>query len=274
MEKLYRPVIVKKEIDNSHFYFVDDEFFPGVTRILNSAPVEYGLIEFWKNNTKEESESILEHAATRGSRIHEACEMLLHGQTLNLAEDYPKPSDKKMITAFVNFMALYQPKLGTVGELLGYDDPAPSVEMTVASGQYKYAGTLDIYCKIDPEVIEAETRKDSSQLIMKPEHEHWIIDIKTSNSVHTSHKLQLLAYKQAFKEMTGIDANIGILHLTTKTKAGYKFYTDLRIKKSYSPSIDDFMNVYKLYVAYNGGRIEEPPMVDAYPEIVSLTESK
>ena len=58
--------IVRKEIDDSHYYFVDGEFYPGVTSILEeAAPVPYALKQWFKitmpmtSTTKAKPHSLL-----------------------------------------------------------------------------------------------------------------------------------------------------------------------------------------------------------------------
>jgi hypothetical protein len=77
-------------------------------------------------------------------------------------------------------------------------------EIHLFSDEYKFAGTCDL-------VVEIKGEK-------------WLLDIKTSNSLHTSHELQLAAYAQAWNELyeEKID-RVGIIWLkSTKHKEDKK----------------------------------------------------
>lgn len=236
----YKPVIKKLEVDDEHYYYVDDEFYPGVTKILQEAmPTPYALRHWIGEVGNEKAEAKLNRAADRGSRIHDACERLLLGQEIKLAEEFPDRKNQKLLVAFVDWLGETQPQIAEESH----------VEFVVAS-TLKYAGTLDIYCHIDGEP--------------------WIIDIKTSRNVYPSHFLQIAAYRNAFKEMTDIDANMGILHLKDTTKKGFQFVTEMKIGGK-EVTTEDFMTVYDMYLMLNGGQIPEPPERIEYPEVLKAT---
>lgn len=224
--------IVRKEVDGSHFYYIDGEFFPSVTRILDlSAPKEYGLLNFFKQNTPEEIEERSSKAKENGTAVHDACEKLLNGIEISLV-DYPMPA-KKAIMSFYDWYNTVRPT-----SLL--------TEHTIASVKFKYAGTCDLVCTIDGK--------------------RCLIDFKTNKgAIYYSNKLQVMAYKQAYEETTGekID-ECWILRLGTTHKAGYEY------KKVDDVTIDNFMNVHNIYLNMNGGKIEEPPMIDVYPDSLKL----
>lgn len=241
MNKLYKPVIVKKIINDEHFYFVDGKYLPAVTHVLaETLPMPYAL-RYWLGEVgNERAQQKLEKAGDRGTAIHEACEKLIMGEELNLTKEFPISSDKKVLVGFINWFAEFQPKLikGTQPEL-------------ILASQKGYAGTLDL------PVVLRETPT--------------IVDIKTSAGVYDSHKLQLVAYRQAFKEMYGIETDIAILHLTPKAKKGFIYYDQSKLMIDGKPvTIDDFMTVIAMYKVLHGGKIPEPPEVDEYPEILKL----
>ena len=171
MDKLPEVNIVKKEIDDSHYYFVNDEFYPGVTSIIDeAAPMGYGLRMFLQNNTREEAEEIKNTAGDFGSKLHDAYERLINGFELNLAEEYPTTKEKKHLLSFYDWFNTHKPT-------------GIKSEFVVASLTYKYAGTMDALCTINGET--------------------WLIDWKTSKAIHKNHEYQVAAYKQAYEEMTG-----------------------------------------------------------------------
>ena len=143
------------------------------------------------------------------------------------------------MVGFVNWFNEYKPVF----------EPT-AIEQTVAS-EMGYAGTLDLFCKIDDEPV--------------------IVDFKTSTSVHDSHKLQLTAYQQAVYEMLGVKAARMIVHLHSRVKSGYTVYGEdsMTIKKK-PITIEDFECVMNMYKMLNGGRIPEPPETDTYPDTIKL----
>lgn len=232
-------MIVKKEMDGSHFYYVDGKFFPGVTTILGEAmPTPYAL-RYWIGEVGNEKAQVkLERAGERGTAIHNACELLLRGETLDLRK-FPQKEDKRCLAGFVNWVSEFNPK---------FDDTQKDIEFTVAS-QVGYAGTVDFKCTL--------------------ENEPWIVDIKTSAAVYDSHKLQLGAYQQAYFEMTGIKARMGILHLNSKVKKGWTFHQDLEIAGK-PVEFEDFKKVFEVYKMLNGGKIKEPNLTEVYPDFLNL----
>ena len=236
---LYQPVITRKEVDGSHYYYVDNKFVPGVTTILHDTlPTPVALRQWIGDVGNEKAQQKLERAGERGTSIHNACEALLKGEEINLEKGFPNKADKKCVASFVNWVYETNPVIA---------DPA-HIEATVAS-VHGYAGTLDIFCYIDDEP--------------------WIIDIKTSSGVYDAHKLQIKAYQQAWYEMTGIMAKTGILHLNYRTKRGYSLIEKMTIGGR-ELEFGDFLKVFDVYKMLNGGEVPEPPTVDTYPSIISL----
>lgn len=75
--------LTRLEVDDSHYYFVDGMFYPGVTTILSeAAPVGPGLRMWWQNKDKSEIDEILSKAQSAGSRVHDSIEQLLKGEIL------------------------------------------------------------------------------------------------------------------------------------------------------------------------------------------------
>lgn len=224
--------IVQKVIDDTHFYWVDGEFMPSVSHILDiAAPKEFGLINFFKTNTPEEIDAISGKAKENGTLVHDACDKLLNGLEIPL-KDYPLKA-KKALLSLVQW----------------YDATLPkniSTEQMVASKINKYAGTLDLVCTIGGKRV--------------------LVDFKTNKGgIYFTNKLQIMAYKQAYEETTGdkID-ECWILRLGTTHKVGYEY------KRIDDVSIQDFMNVYQVYLRMNGGKVEEPPLIDEYPDVLKL----
>jgi len=241
MAKAYKPVIVKKQVNDEHYYYVDGKFYPSVTRILSeSLPTPFALRQWIGDMGNEKAQQKLETAGAIGTAIHEACERLIKGKEINLTAEFPEKRQKKMLVGFVNWFAKYQPKIikGMHPEL-------------VLASSHGYAGTLDLPVTIDD----------------KP----YIVDIKTSRGVYDSHKLQLAAYRQAFGEMFQMDTQIAVLHLNPLNQAGYTFYPQEKMTIEGNPvTTKDFLAVFEVYKVLNGGSVPEPPMEDEYPDVLRL----
>lgn len=229
--------IVRRELDTEHYYWVNGEFFPGVTKILDeAAPTPYALKQFFINNNSQEIAEIKESTGGFGSKLHDAYEKLLNGVELNLKDDYPTTKEKKHLASFYEW----------------YQEVKPTnlqTEQTVASLTHRYAGTLDLFCMINGEA--------------------WIIDFKTSNGIYWSHELQLAAYKQAYEETYPEVSvqHVGILRTGSKHKKGYEF-------KEITRPFEDFKQVYNTYLSMHDGKIPEPPSIDVYPDKLKLEIGK
>lgn len=224
--------ITRAEFDHTHFYFVDGEYMPGVTSILDEAsPTGYGLKQFFLNHTAADAEEIRSESAEFGSRMHGLYEQLLNGVELDVHDEEIKVL--KHLMAFKSWHDDFKPK-------------DTRSEMMVYSKKYWYAGTLDF--------------------VGSHEGQRWLVDFKTSSAIHFNHEIQLVAYRQAYEEMTGekID-KLGILRTGTKHKSGYEF-------KEITREFQDFHNVYLTFRALHGGELPELPMdmMKKYPDKIKL----
>jgi len=227
--------IVIKTTDTEHYYWVDGVWSPAVTHILDmAAPKEYGLLEFFKNNTADDIKKISDVAKANGSAVHDACEKLLNGEEVSLAD-----MDKRGKDALVAFM-------------VWYDTVKPTdylTEHTVASKSPIYAGTLDLVATINGK--------------------RCLVDFKTNKGgIYFSNKLQVMAYKKAYEETTGekID-EVYVLRLGSQHKCGYEWKLIEDVTEA------DFVKVYDTYITMNGGKLPEPPQIEIYPETMKLNET-
>ncbi len=248
--KLKVGELIRFETEVSHYYYLDGQYLPGVSTILSEAsPLPYGLKLFYQNNTKDEADTIFETAGDFGTKMHEAFELLLQGEELDLLKMYPTEKEKRTLMTFIDWFTYFKP-----AEFQS--------EQIVASKKYMYAGTLDFVGMINGE--------------------RWLIDFKTSNAIHFSHQLQVLAYKQAYEESYGTKIDrVGVLRLGTSHKGngvvkegaikeigkGWEF------KEVKNLTIDNFMNIYNTYLnILHGGVIPEPSEIAVYPEKLRLLE--
>ena len=180
-----------------------------VTTILDVA--HKPALQAWRDNVgPEEADRYMRERADIGSKVHAACEtylnarggigktMILHREMFNIGSDA-----SMMYDGFLKWLEKTEPH-------------TLATEKFVYSTRHGYAGSADYVCEIDGEL--------------------WIIDFKTSKSLHDAMGLQLAAYRQAYQEMTGRRARTAILKLTTKTQKGWQF-------KEYNEPIKPFLGL-------------------------------
>lgn len=254
--KLYKrnnADVIRLELDTDHYYWLDKVgWVPSVTSILDeAAPVNYGLRQFWKQNSAEESNEIFKTAGEFGTMVHNALEQLLNGEELDLLNDYPERRAKRSIMKFADWFNLVKPV-----DFMS--------EQVVASTQYQFAGTLDFLGKIRRQDAAIALGLNISQTAAfvgnKPDQlETWLIDFKTTKQLSYNHELQVAAYKQGVLEGFGITVDhMGLLRVGSQHKAGYEFRETFR-------SINDYMHVYRTYLNLHNGKIPQPEELVAYP---------
>lgn len=162
--------------------------YPSVSTILDRVRSDaYGALVGRMGQAA--ADELMATAAARGTRVHAACEALVNHKPVFIED-----GDEPYLQGFKNWWEM----MHTSGYIV---QGPPATELFVFSDKYKYAGRLDIAIQIDRQM--------------------WIIDIKTGvDSVR--HGLQLKLYQQAYYEMTGIRARMGVLALDAKRKAGYR----------------------------------------------------
>ncbi len=260
--KKVQPQIIRREVDDNHYYFIDGEYCPGVTTILDqAAPMAPQLKQYFIKNSQEEIQRRSDESLTFGSRIHDAIEKLLNGEELNLKDDYKTQKAKQYIMSFHDWFHAVSPS-----EYVS--------EEVIASLKYKYAGTLDFAGLISTDRLEGALTGDSlkrekkrKDVPSKPE--LWIVDFKTSAGIYYNYKLQVMAYKQAYEELNNRHVDhVGIVRLGTKSKKGYEFEEITEDECNF----EDFERIYKIYLRLHNGRIPQPPKMDVYPEKLRIVE--
>lgn len=247
--------IIRLELDTDHYYWIDGlGWVPSVTSILDeAAPVPFGLRQFWKNNTAEDSEQIFKTAGGFGTKMHNAVQLLLEGQELDLGKDYPDRREKKAIhDAFPAWFNMVQPTNFMTEEVVG-------------SVKYHYAGTLDFLGTITREraaqALGLPIMKAKAFIDGQPtKKEVWLIDFKTTSQLSYNHELQVAAYKQAVWEGFGIKVDrMGLMRFPTQHKVGFEFKETFR-------DIADYMYVYQTYMNLHNNEIPHPTELIAYPK--------
>jgi len=229
---------------DQRFYRRNTEYYPSVTSILNYFP-KNKFFHSWLKDVGHNSEIIASKSANEGTQVHKAAEQLLLGQELTWMDDKGVANYNlevwKMILKFADFWTKYEPEL-------------VATEYHLFSDNHKFAGTADIVCKLNGKL--------------------WLLDIKTSNSVHTEHNLQLSAYATAWNETHNEpveEAGILWLKSTVRTEGkGDKIQGkgwELKSTGDIQNNFEMFMKIYDIY------KLENPnakPHTDSWPTIIKL----
>ena len=220
-------------------------YYPSVTTILQYMP-KNKFFDTWLKDVGHNADYIMKKAGKEGTQVHEAAEKLVKGEEVSWMDDYGNARYSQivweMILKFAEFWNTYKPEL-------------ISTEDFVWSDKYKYAGTADLVVKMDGEV--------------------WLLDLKTSNSIHKSYDLQLASYAKALEECKGIKIErTGIIWLKAHTRSASKkkgVYQGKGWQVKVIDKIDEnfelFNLIYKLY------SLENPtvePIYNSYPTTIKL----
>jgi hypothetical protein len=232
-------------LDN-RYYTRNGNYYPSVTSILQYMP-KGKFFETWLKDVGHNADVIVRKAAEEGTQVHDAIEKYLQGEKISfLNEDgYSKYSLDvwKMILKFQDFWETYKPTL-------------VESEIHLFSDKYMFAGTCDLVLEINGE--------------------KWLLDIKTSNSLHVSQDLQLSAYAQAWNELyeEKID-RIGILWMKSSKRGADKKGTKIQghgwevyeSDKSIDENLKIFGYIHELY------KLEHPnpqPLDSNFPTEIQI----
>ena len=220
-------------------------YYPSVTTILQYMP-KNKFFEMWLKDVGHNADLIMRRAGKEGTQVHEAIETLLEGEELHWMDDYgnAKYNEKvwEMINKFVDFWTTCKPEL-------------ISTEEFVYSDEYRYAGTADLVCKLDGEV--------------------WLIDFKTSNSLHKSYDLQLASYAKALRESKGVEIErTGILWLKSSKRGPSKQKGRIQGRGWELKMIDDIEENFELFQLirklYNLENPDTEPIYTKYSTVLKL----
>jgi hypothetical protein len=174
---------------DQRFYRRNDQYYPSVSSILNYFPKNQ-FFHSWLKDVGHNSDIIASKAAAEGTQVHNAVEAFLNGEEIKWLDAFGNAMYSldvwKMILKFADFWNKYKPEL-------------VATEYHLFSDKYKYAGTADIIVRLNDKL--------------------WLLDVKTSNSLHTSYDLQLAAYAKAWSETHNESIEeTGILWLKASTR--------------------------------------------------------
>ena len=212
---------------DQRFYRRNEEYYPSVSSILNYFPKNQ-FFHSWLKDVGHNSEIIAQKAAWEGTQVHNAIEYFLNGNELSWIDEDGNAlyglEIWKMILKFADFWNTHKPEL-------------IATEYHLFSDEYKFAGTADIICKMEGRI--------------------YLLDIKTSNSIHSSYNLQLAAYAQAWNETHNekvVDTGIIWLKAATRGPAKDKIQGSgwqLKQVGDIEYNFDMFKKIYDIYKMEN-----------------------
>lgn len=154
------------------------EFVPSTTWICSYYPKGERFIRWIGKTGWDEAEEIKWAAGDRGSKTHQGVSRLVHGGTIGMGDlfENPRTLQQEPLSAEEYF------NLMTFAEWCEKERPEfIANELTVWSERYRYAGTLDLLCRI---------KSDGYRFPR-------IIDVKTSANIYPEMELQVSSYKHA-----------------------------------------------------------------------------
>lgn len=232
-------------LDRRVYQRAEGVFYPSVTTILQYMP-KAKFFETWIKDVGHNADIIMRKAGDEGTQTHNAIEDLLLGNEVTWMDDFGNARYNEtvwgMIVKFKQFWDMAKPEL-------------ISTEEFTFSDIHKYAGTADLVVKINGEV--------------------WLIDIKTSNSLHKSYDLQLAAYAQSLFEQKGIKIErTGILWLKSTRRSESKKADEFFAKGWELKPVDEMEKNFELFkMIYRLYELENPttePIYYSYPTTIKL----
>ena len=246
--------VVRLEDEFGHSYLIDGEPVAGVTTLLSmGVPPDQGLLEYFKRTDKQTQEEILEDAQSRGSNVHHAIEALLLGEKVP-SSAFTRKREKLGVAAFVHFFTTVR-----------MDGILPEQVVAYINGEVRFAGTLDLVAVL---VLNGK---------------RIIIDFKTSAVHSRKNELQVIAYKEAYEQSTGIKIDrCYVLYLGTTHKGTRPKEDDYGIPSTgmgwfmvqANADFKDFMRAYDTAIFMNNGKYPKPPKVFEFPEVWKILERK
>jgi hypothetical protein len=229
---------------DSRFYRREGNYYPSVTSVLNYFPKNQ-FFHSWLKDVGHNSDIIASKAAGEGTQVHTAVDNFLNGQEITWIDEFGNAKYNldvwKMILRFADFWNTHKPEL-------------IATEYHLFSDVHKYAGTADLVVRLFDNI--------------------WLLDLKTSNSLHTSYDLQLAAYATAWNETHDEKVtHTGILWVKANTRSegkGDKIQGkgwELKMVNDIEKNFTMFKNIYEIY------SLENPnfkPVTETLPTSVKI----
>jgi hypothetical protein len=232
-------------LDN-RFYRRNDKYYASVTSILNYFPKNQ-FFHSWLKDVGHNSDIIANKAAGEGTQVHNAVEAFLNGEEINWLDEYGSAKYNldvwRMILRFADFWNTHKPEL-------------IATEYHLFSDEHEYAGTADLVIRFMDNL--------------------WLLDLKTSNSLHTSYDLQLAAYATAWNETHNEKVtHTGILWVKANTRGEGKGGRiqgkgwELKMVSDIENNFKMFKNIQEIYKMENP---DHKPYTELLPTTIKIAK--
>lgn len=216
------------------------DFVPSVTWIGEHYPKGIGFFKWLASKGWDEAEALKIAAGERGGKVHQAIAAMLTGRVIGIEDSFqnpttlqPEPLSLEEWECLMSFVAWFGE---TKPEVI-------ATEFTVWNEKYRYAGTVDLLCKIDDKF--------------------WLIDFKTSPNIWPSMELQVSAYKHT--PTIPKNCKLGILQLNYRLN---------NRKWKFTPVADQFqlfLAARRIWAKETEG---QKPLQRDYPLVLSLSDGQ
>ena len=231
---------------DSRFYRRNGKHYPSVTTILNYFPKNQ-FFHSWLKDVGHNSDIIAAKAAADGTQVHNAVEAFLKGEEISWTDDNGNTKYNlevwKMILRFAEFWNTHKPEL-------------VASEYHLFSDEHEFAGTADLVIRFMDAL--------------------WLIDLKTSNSLHTSYDLQLASYATAWNETHNEKiTRTGILWVKANTRSEGKNGKiqgkgwELKMVDDIDSNFKMFKNIQEIYKLENP---EHKPAIETLPLTIKIAK--
>ncbi len=185
-------------------------FYPSVTWITSYYPKGIGFMKWLAQKGWDEAELAKEEAGAKGYKVHLGASALLQGETITTSECIPPEFGAEPEPLKADEYECLMSLVGWVNSLENFEVIA--VEYTAFNEAEKYAGTIDLICRINGQL--------------------YLVDFKISNQIWPEYELQLSGYfhlevdleKLGIKKEEWEKRKLAILQLGyAKNKNNWKF---------------------------------------------------
>jgi len=231
---------------DSRFYRRNGKYYPSVTQILNYFPKNQ-FFHSWLKDVGHNSDIIAAKAAGEGTQVHNAVEAFLNGEEITWVDEQGNVKYNldvwRMILRFADFWNTHKPEL-------------VATEYHLFSDEHEFAGTADLVVRMFDQL--------------------WLLDLKTSNSLHTSYDLQLAAYATAWNETHDEKiTHTGILWVKANTRGegkGNKIQGkgwELKMISDIETNFKMFKNIQEIYKLENP---DHKPATELLPTTIKMVK--
>lgn len=234
---------------NQHWYpspKKKDVWYPSVTMVTGFLPKGQFFERYLaEQESWEDSQALLKEAGDRGTRVHDASEILDNGGTITYGAPLVTSEGKvfqltdeeyQLLSFYINWHKKFTPKI-------------VHVELRMVSDKMKLGGKLDRIYEIDDKTV--------------------LFDLKTSKSaIFDSHWIQVACYSKMYEELykTRVD-EVAILRLTSRRKEGYEYVT--RSREEWLKDYQQFKKTYDTMMYLGNNKVISPKIIEV-PEVLSL----